>query len=230
MLAVVPARGGSKGIPGKNLKQVRGLSLIERAARTIAESPFIDRALCSTDDSRIAEEAMRHGLAVPGLRPADLSGDAAKSVDVWRYAWLDMEHRDGRTYDVSVLVEPTSPLRRASDIEATLSAMLDADARAAATVSATPAHFTPQKALTVDRERRIGFYLSDGARFSRRQDIPAYYHRNGACYAARRDTVVDAGMILEDRCVAVVIDRPMVNIDEPLDLEIAELLARREAW
>lgn len=230
VLALVPARGGSVGIPGKNLKPIRGLSLVARAARIVKEAGFIDRAVCSTDDPVIAEEARRHGLDVPELRPAELSGHAAKSVDVWSYVWRDIEKRDRKGYELSILLEPTSPLRRVADIEATLSAMLDANAKAAATVSPTPAHYTPQKTLTVGEEGRIGFYLEGGARFARRQDIPAYYHRNGVCYAARRETVVDRGTIIEDDCCAVVLDRPLVNIDEPLDLEVAELLAAREAW
>lgn len=229
VLAVVPARGGSKGIAGKNMRKIRGLSLVARAARAIAETSFVDRAVCSTDDPGIADEAGRHALAVPELRPAMLATDEAKSIDVWRHVWLDTERRDGRSYDLSVLIEPTSPLRRAADIEATLAAMLDADARAAATVSPMPAHYTPHKTLTVGPGGRIGFYLEGGARFARRQDIPAYYHRNGVCYAARRDTVVRHGTIIED-CIAVVLERPLVNIDEPLDLEIAEMLAAREAW
>ena len=230
ILAVVPARGGSKGIAHKNLKPVRGLTLISRAARMLAETPSIDRAMCSTDDAAIAVEAERAGLVVPGLRPEVLASDAAKSIDVWRHAWLEMEQRDGRSYDLSVLIEPTSPLRRAADIERTLAAMLDEDARAAATVSPTPAHYTPHKTLTVSSNSRIGFYLADGSRFARRQDIPNFYHRNGVCYAARRDTVLERGTIIEDDCAAVVLDRPLVNIDEPLDLEIAELLAAREPW
>lgn len=230
VLAIVPARGGSVGIPGKNLKPVRGISLVARSARIIAEAGFIDRAVCSTDDPAIADEARRHGLDVPEMRPVELSGSAAKSIDVWRHVWLDIEARDGKGYDLSILLEPTSPLRRVADIEATLNAMIDNKARAAATVSPTPAHYTPHKTLTVSGEGRIGFYLEGGARFARRQDIPAYYHRNGVCYAARRETIVDRGTIIEDDCCAVVLERPLVNIDEPLDLEVAELLAAREAW
>lgn len=229
VLAVVPARGGSKGIPGKNLKLVRGLSLIARAARTLGETPSVDRAVCSTDDPTIALEAERAGLVVPSLRSALLASDAAKSIDVWKDVWLEMERRDARTYELSVLIEPTSPLRRADDIERTLSAMLDEGAAAAATVSPTPAHYTPHKTLTVSGGR-IGFFLSDGANFARRQDIPACFHRNGVCYAARRETVLKCGTIIEDDCVAVVLDRPLVNIDEPFDLEIADLLATRERW
>jgi CMP-N-acetylneuraminic acid synthetase len=230
LLAVVPARGGSVGIPGKNLKPVRGLSLVARAAKTIDATGFVDRAICSTDDKAISDEAQRHGLAVPEMRPQELSGPQARSVDVWAHVWRDMEKRDGRRYDISILIEPTSPLRRPQDIEATLSALINTGARAAATVSPTPAHYTPHKTLTVSGEGRIGFYLQDGARFAIRQSIPAYYHRNGVCYAARRDTVVQRGHILEEDCVAVILDRPLVNIDDPFDLELAEFLAAREAW
>jgi CMP-N,N'-diacetyllegionaminic acid synthase len=230
VLAVVPARGGSKGIAGKNLKTVRGLSLVARAARAIAECAVVDRAVCSTDDVAIAAEAERHGLPAPFLRPREFASDEAKSIDVWRHAWIECERRDGVAYALSILVEPTSPLRRAADLERTLTVMLDAGARAAATVSRTPAHFTPHKTLTVDNAGRIGFYLADGGRFARRQEIPAYYHRNGVCYAACRETVVERGTILEYDCVAVVIDRPLVNIDDPLDLDIAEMLASREGW
>lgn len=230
VLAVVPARGGSVGIPGKNLKPVRGLSLVARAARAIIETGRADRAVCSTDDQAIAEEAQRSGLDVPEMRPQELSGSLAKSIDVWSHVWRDMERRDGRRYDLSVLIEPTSPLRRPEDIEATLKALTRESANAAATVSPTPAHFTPHKTLTVGTNERIGFYLQDGACFALRQSIPAYYHRNGVCYAARRETVVERGHILEDDCVAVILDRPLVNIDEPFDLELAEFLAAREAW
>ncbi len=230
VLAVVPARGGSKGIPGKNLKSIRGLSLVARAARAIAEAGIADRAVCSTDDPAIAREAHAAGLEAANLRPAELATDQAKSVDVWRHSWLAAEAADGVTYDLSILVEPTSPLRRAEDLVATVRRMIDTGAKAAATISPTPGHFTPHKTLTMGDDGRVGFYLEGGGRFARRQDIPPYYHRNGVCYAARRATIVEDGTIVEDDCAAVLIDRPLVNIDEPLDLDIAGLLAAREAW
>lgn len=230
VLAVVPARGGSKGIPGKNLKAIRGQSLVARAARTIVESRVADRAVCSTDDPKIAAEAERSGLIVPELRPEALARDESRSIDVWRHVWRDIERRDQRRYDVSILVEPTSPLRRPDDLRRTLAALLENNAKAAATVSPTPSHYAPHKTLTIGGDGRIGFYRSDGARFARRQDIPPYFHRNGACYAAWRDTILEHGTILDDDCVAVVLDRPLVNIDEPDDLAVAEFFARSETW
>lgn len=227
VLAVVPARGGSKSIPKKNLQPLKRLSLIGHAARIIRGLDWVDAAVLSTDDEEHAREGRLHGLDVPFLRPEDLASDTAKSVDMWRHAWLASEEHFGRRFDLSVLLEPTSPLRRAEDVVATVAAMVDHNAPAAATISPTPAHYTPHKTLTLTNRQRIGFYLDDGARFSRRQDIPAYYHRNGACYAVRRETLVDQRQIIERDAVAVVIGRPMVNIDEPLDLLWAEFLIDR---
>lgn len=228
ILAVVPARGGSKSIPRKNLAAIMGKSLIAHAAEVIRMLPWIDRAVLSTDDDEIADEGRRAGLLVPFMRPSELASDTATSVDMWRHAWLASEQAFRTRFDLSVLLEPTSPLRRPEDVQATVRALLEGDHAAAATVSRTPAHFTPHKTLTIDDAGRIGFYLPTGARHSLRQTIPPYYHRNGICYAVQRETIVDKGMILESDCQAVIITRPVVNIDDPLDLELAEFLTERQ--
>lgn len=227
VLAVVPARGGSKSIPRKNLCHVGGISLAGRAAQMATSLPWVDRAILSTDDKEIAEECRAHGLDVPFMRPAELAGDLSTSVDMWRHAWLGAEKHYGMKFDISILLEPTSPLRQAGDMERTVRALLDGNHLAAATVSKAPAHFTPHKCLTVNDQGYIGFYLTDGASYSLRQKIPTYYFRNGVCYAVKRETLVDKGQILEERCAAVIIDRPLVNIDEPFDLELAEFLFAR---
>jgi len=228
VLAVIPARGGSKGIPGKNLKTVGGLSLVGRAARLAASQNWIDRVIVSTDDAEIAAEAMRHGAEAPFLRPDSLSGDAASSDDMWRHAWQAAEDHYGRRFDLSILLEPTSPLRQPQDLSATVEAVVAGDHASAATVSPTPAHFSPHKTLTVGNEGRIGFLLDDGERYNRRQNVPALYHRNGLCYALRRGPFFDGGPILGADTAAVVIDRPVVTIDDPFELELAEWLLDRQ--
>jgi CMP-N,N'-diacetyllegionaminic acid synthase len=227
ILAVIPARGGSKSIPRKNLKMVGGVSLVGRAAQVAAALPLIDAALISTDDPEIAAEAKAHGLDAPFLRPPALSGDTATSVDMWRHAWLAAEAHHGKRFDLSVLLEPTSPLRRPEDVERTLRALIDADAPAAATVSPTPAHYTPHKTLKINDKGEIDFYLEGGASHSLRQGIPAYYHRNGLCYAVTRDHLVNEGCIIDRGAVAVVVDRHVVNIDDMFELELAEWLLQR---
>jgi CMP-N,N'-diacetyllegionaminic acid synthase len=227
VLAVVPARGGSRGIPRKNLAEVGGLTLVARAAAVALAVPRIGAAVLSTDDEEIAEEGRRAGLLVPFLRPAELSGDLATGADTWRHAWLAAEEHLGRRFEVSVLLEPSSPLRRPDDVERTLDALTAGDHLAAATFSPTPAHYTPHKTLVVGDDGQVRPLLDAASSPSLRQLIPAQVHRNGLCYAVWRDTLIEHGTIVEDRCAAVVIDRPVVNIDEPFDLELARWLVGR---
>ena len=228
VLAVVAARGGSKGIPRKNLKFVGGISLVARAAQITAALPWIDEAIISTDDDEIMAEAIAHGLDAPFVRPPELSADGATSVDMWCHAWATAEDHYQCEFHLSVLLEPTSPLRTADDVTRTVRTMVDGGHRAAATVSQTPAHYTPHKTLTVE-DGTIGFYLEGGAGYSLRQSIPDYFHRNGICYCVTREALMEAGEILEQDCAAVIIDRPVVNIDEPFELELAEFLLDRQA-
>lgn len=229
IFAVIPARGGSKGIPRKNLQKVGGLSLIARAALIAKALPWLDAAVISTDDEEMAVEGRRYGLDVPFMRPAHLATDIALGIDVWRHAWSACENHYGRRFDTSIKLEPTSPLRRPEDVEQTVRMVIEGVHPSAATVSPTPAHYSPHKTLTVSDKGIIGFYLQGGAKFSNRQAIPQYYHRNGICYAATREHVVEKGMIIDENAAAIIIKRPVVNIDEVYELELAEwLLARQD--
>lgn len=228
VLAVVPARGGSKSISRKNLARIGGRSLIEWAALAIAGSATIDAALLTTDDIEMAIEGRRSGLAVPFMRPAELAGDTVRAAPVWQHAWLAGEAHFARRFQVSVLIEPTSPLRRAEDIDAVVARLVDGGHESAATVSRTPSHHAPEKQLVMGDRGEVRFHVADGARYTVRQNIPIYYHRNGLCYAARRDTVVDRCIIFENDCGAVVTARPVVDINEPLDLVLSEVLMRRD--
>ena len=224
VLAVIPARGGSKGIPHKNLCRIAGTSLVGHAAETARSLDWIDRTIVSTDDEKIAAEGRKYGVAVPFLRPPELASDTARSSDMWQHAWLESEAHFGEQFDISVLLEPTSPLRGPEDIKRTVDTLLDGDCYAAATVSRAPAHFTPHKCLTIDVGGIIGFYHARGRQYSIRQKIPDYYFRNGICYALKRNTLLEKGIIIEENCKAVVIERPVVNIDDMHELEYAEFL------
>jgi CMP-N-acetylneuraminic acid synthetase len=224
ILAVIPARGGSKGIPRKNLCQLAGISLVGHAAKVAQSLEWIDRTVLSTDDEEIAKEGRKYGLEVPFMRPAELASDTAIAHDVWKHAWLTSEEHYNERFDISILLEPTSPLRRPEDIILTVDALLEGDCAAAATVSCAPAHFTPHKCLTLDENGIIGFYHQNGQQFSIRQKIPPYYFRNGICYALKRHTLLEKGMILEENCKAVIIARPVVNIDDQHELEYAKFL------
>jgi CMP-N,N'-diacetyllegionaminic acid synthase len=229
VLAVVPARGGSKGIPRKNLRNVGGLSLIARAAGVVQQLPWVDHAVISTDDPDMAEEGRRHGLDVPFMRPAALAGDIARGPDVLHHAWIECERQYGVRFDYALYLEPTSPLRQPSDVEETFKQLLSGSYQSATTVSRSPGHFTPYKCLLVNDEGLIRFYLPEGRTVHARQQIPAFYYRNGVAYAVRREPFLTTKEVIGDTTVAVVIDRPLVNIDDELELEFADWLLQRES-
>lgn len=226
IIAVVPARSGSKGVPDKNMREVAGHSLIGRVGLVLKDLAWVDGAVISTDSQRYADEARKHAIDAPFLRPEELSHDTATAVDTWQHALVEAEKHYGFTADITIYLEPTSPCRRSEDVERTLEVLVSSGAKGAATVSPTPAHYTPHKTLTVENGS-IGFFYEGGSGYAIRQKIPSLYHRNGLCYALRRETLM-AGTIIEDDCRAVVIDRPVVNVDDEFELELAEFLIRKE--
>lgn len=227
ILAVVPARGGSKSIPYKNLCKVGGVSLVGRAGDLLSQIEWLDAKVLSTDDEQIAIEGRFHGLDVPVMRPDYLASDTATSLDMWQHIWIESEKYYGKTFDISILIEPTSPLRLIEDIQRAVDAVLEGFP-AAVTVSKTPAHFTPHKTLQINSGGEIEYYLgASGKQFHNRQSIPSYYHRNGACYAATRKHLLDEGKIIEN-AKAIVIDRHLVNIDDQIEIDFANWLLGRE--
>jgi CMP-N-acetylneuraminic acid synthetase len=227
VLAVVPARGGSKGIARKNLCKVGGLSLIAHAARTARALAWVDRAVLTTDDEEMAEEGRLHGLEVPFLRPAELATDTANAYQNWRHAWLESERYFRERFDVSVLLQPTTPLRRPADVERTVATLIEGGHRAATTVGRVPSDFLPERCLTIGGDGRLRFLLPNGGWLARRQDAAAAYYRDGTCYARTRRSLIEESRDVEEDCAAVVIDHFVVNIDEPFELELAEFVLSR---
>ncbi len=224
ILAIIPARGGSKGILRKNLRHIDGKSLITHAADCANQLSWIDAVVLSSDDDEICAHAQDSNVDVPFTRPQKLSTDDAKSIDVWKHAWLFCEDYYNKKFDISVLLEPTSPMRTSEDITNAVNLLIDKEAFSVASVSKTPGHYTPHKTLKISDMGFINPYLEGGIKYSIRQHIPDYYHRNGICYATTRESLVENHNLMEQRCIPLVIDRPIVNIDEEIDLKLAEVL------
>ena len=224
VLAVVPARGGSKGIPRKNLTKVHGRTLIDYACSVASQCLTVSRAVITSDDREMGAEGLRAGADYFVERPEDLSTDAATGADAWVHAWLDAEQKFGQLFDLSVLLQPTSPTRRVEDVEATIHRLVATGVSAALTVSPVPKHFSPAKLLWVDDSGELAPVLADAVPNRRRQDVPAAYWLNGHCYAVRRDTFLRDRVVIPRDAQAVVIDRPVANIDGPEDLRSAEEL------
>ena len=226
VLAVVPARSGSKGIPDKNVQLLDGCSLIGWAGRTLGACPSVDRAIVSTDSPAYAAEAERHGLAAPFLRPPELSRDTTGAVETVVHALETAQAHYGEQYDVVLIVEPTCPLRVPGDIEGALGLLVESDADSVVTVSRLDSKYHPHKILKVDHDR-LSFYDAAGKGVVARQTLSPLYYRNGACYAVRSRCLVDQGVIISENTRPYVIDRPLVNIDAPEELEMARLLMSR---
>ncbi len=218
VFALIPARGGSKGVPRKNLADLAGRSLLAHVADVVRALPWLDAAVLSTDDEAIAEEGRRVGLDVPFLRPADLATDDARIVGAWSHAWQFLESRDGVRYDASVLLEPSCPLREPDDVTRTITALVEGSHAAAATIGRTPSRWNAFKAVVAGDHGVLAPVLGAAGLEPIRQRTPEHFHRNGACYAVRRSTLLERGHVFEEDCVGVRIDRELVNIDDPADL------------
>lgn len=225
ILAVIPARGGSKSIPRKNLRHLVGKSLIEHAVNCALAIDWIDAVVISSDDQEILTHAKSIGIPYSITRPEHLSTDDAKSIDTWIHAWLEAEKHYKQKFDLSILLEPTSPMRTADDIEKAVQLLIEIqEADSVATISTTPGHYTPHKTLQISEQGTIKPYLTNGIQYSIRQHIPSYYHRNGICYAVRRESLINNHNLMEKNCFPLVISRTVINIDEEIDFKIAEFL------
>jgi len=226
ILAVIPARGGSKGIPRKNLRKVGGVSLVARAIKSAKSIIWIDKVVLSTDDSEIAEEGRKHGAEVPFLRPHELSGDFSSSVDTWRHAWLKAEEYFEQKFDLSILLAPTTPVRKAWHVEECIKKLVKGRYDSILTVSETDSKYHPLKQLMFEDDR-IGYYEEAGRSIIARQQLTPVYHSNGVAYAITRKCLVDQKTIIGSNTSAVVVDEPVVNIDTEQDLEKAQFLLCR---
>ncbi len=221
ILAVVPARGGSKGVPLKNLRPLKGIPLVAYGALLIKNISVIDRAIVSTDHEEIAQAAEKAGLAAPFRRPPDLSGDRIGDWDVLAHALQEMEKQDRTKYDIVLMLQPTSPLRKREHVLGTLDLLLKGGYDSVWTVSETSNKFHPLKALTI-KGGAMSYLDPRGSSIIARQQLEPVYHRNGVAYAMTRDCLLDQKSIMGKKSGAFVITDPLINIDTVEDFAVAE--------
>lgn len=214
-LVVVPARGG-----GGSLRPLAGRPLVSRVGDVVAELDWVDRAVVSTDQPAIAEAARDSGLEAPFMH----AGEPAGELEVLAHALEATEGDDGSRYDAVVMLEPTSPMRRAGQVTETLAKLLDEDLDAVWTVSPTGARGHPLNQLVLDDQGALRLWDERGAGIGSPAELPAVYHRNGLACALRRSCVLEQGPFPGRRTGAVVIDEPIVNVDTEQDFDRAEAL------
>jgi N-acylneuraminate cytidylyltransferase len=225
ILAVIPARGGSKGLPGKNIRELAGLPLIAHTLECAARSPGIDRCIVSTDSEEIAAVVRRHGGAVPFLRPPELATDDAPMLLVIQHALHEMERMDGSRYGSLLLLDPTSPGRLPEDIARAIH-QLEEDPLADGVVGVSEPEFNPYWHCVVEDAQGYARDLIPGAeRFTRRQEVPQVYRINASLYLWRRDFLSQTDNWRHGRLRLLEIpDARAVHIDDIDGFNRAELL------
>ncbi len=223
ILAVVPARGNSKGLPGKNVRPLGGLPLIVHSLRLAASCPEIARCVVSTDDVHIADVARAHGGDVPFVRPPDLALDDTPMMPVLQHALREVERAEGRRYGSVLLLDPTSPGRLPGDVTEAV-ALLDGDPGAQGVIACSKPTFNPFWVGVIER----GSYLAPaiaGPEYQRRQDVPTFLRVNGALYLWRRDFVERGGSWRDEPQLALEIpEARALSIDDLHEFQVAEAL------
>lgn len=229
VLCVIPARGGSKGVPQKNLRPVGGKPLLAWVCDVARQVPLIDCTVLSTDDAEMAAVARSHGVEVPFLRDSALSRDETPVIEVVRDALTRMEAARGIVFDWILLLQPTCPFVQPHDIGRALEL---ARSRAADTVLAVypVGQKHPDIMLTLDSQSEVRWFTAPENRMARRQDLAPLLARSGLLYLANRRTILERGSFYGDRVCAIEVEAARtLGIDTEEDLALAEVLAPRYA-
>ena len=218
-LALIPARGGSKGIPRKNIRLIAGKPLIAWTIEAALRSGLLDAVVVSTDDAEIAEVARQAGAQVPFLRPAALAQDNTPGIDPVLHALGALPG-----YGAVLLLQPTSPLRSTADIDACLHLAHGRRAVSVVSVSEPDAH--PHWTYHLGADETLQPFV-DAAPVARRQDLPPVFALNGALYYAQTDWLLRGERLVAPETLAYRMPRERaVDIDTPLDWQFAELLLK----
>jgi CMP-N,N'-diacetyllegionaminic acid synthase len=226
-IGLITARGGSKGVPGKNIAPVGGKPLIGWTVDAARAASRLDRVLVSTDDAGIAQVARDCGAEVPFLRPAELASDRASHISVVLHAldWLASEGIEPRYL---VLLQPTSPLRTAADIDGAITLAYEKDADGV--VSVCPARDHPLLVKKITPEGVLADYATTELAYLRRQDLPEAYALNGAVYVTRATALREQRTFLPRNTHPYVMPAERsLEVDHPWDLHLARLIMEERA-
>ena len=224
MLAVIPARGGSKGVPGKNIKPLAGMPLIGYTIKAAVSSGIFSKIIVSTDSREIADIAKAYGAEVPFLRPIELSGDLVSSDDVILHALFYYQSM-GIDYDEVCKLQPTSPLRTEKHLKDAY--LLFCEKKADFLVSVCACEHSPLWTGVLGEDLRMDNFLSEEAKRACRQELPVYYRLNGAIYMADVCRFYKNKSFFGENSVAYIMgQKESVDIDSPIDFALAEAFMR----
>jgi CMP-N-acetylneuraminic acid synthetase len=224
VLGLIPARGGSKGVPRKNVRPLAGKPLLRYTAEAALASRRLARVVLTTDDAEIAAVGRACGLDVPFVRPAELALDTTPTLPVVQHALAALEAA-GDAFDAVCLLQPTSPLRTAETIDACVGLLEASGADAVVTVLRVPAEYNPHWVYFRAEDGALRLSTGEAQPIARRQALPAAYHREGSVYVTRRGVVMEGNSLYGTRVVGHEVSAAAsVNIDDLSDWARAEEL------
>jgi len=228
VLAVIPARGGSKGVPRKNIKKLNGVELIGYTIKAAIESDYLIDTVVSTDDPEIAEISKSFGAQVPFIRPKELASDDSQSAPVIEHALDFMEKSKKIKYDAILMLQPTSPLRTSQHIKESLDLFTSQECDSVVSIVSVGGNHPFRMKRLINNQ--LVNYIDQGFwDMSPRQSLPEVYIRNGAIYLISRDAFKRSNQLIGENCLGYVMnDSESTNIDTPIDLKIAELLLKEK--
>lgn len=222
ILAIIPARGGSKGLPRKNIKKLKGIPLIAYTINAARECEYVDRVVVSTDDEEIADVSRRFGADVPCLRPSELAEDTTPTIDAILHMINYLKENEGYSAEYILLLQCTSPLRNSNHIREGISKLMNSDAEAL--ISVCEAEVNPYWTKVFDGDKLKSF-IDNGVSINRRQDLPDVYRLNGAMYLIKTDVLIRKRTFQPENLIGYIMDhKSSVDIDTELDFKIAEVI------
>ena len=225
VLGIITARGGSKGVPRKNVVPLAGRPLLAYTADAARGSRRLSRVILSTDDPEIAAVGREHGIEVPFERPAELSRDDTPTLPVLQHAVRFVE-QSGASYEAICLLQPTNPFRRAADIDACIDLLETSGADSVVSVLPVPPEHNPHWVYEMTAGGDLRLVTGEEQPIARRQELPPAFHREGSVYVMRRDVLMIGNSLYGRRVVGYPMEAARsVNIDRPEDLARAATLA-----
>jgi len=226
VVAFIPARSGSKGVPGKNIKKLLGKPLIGYTLDAAKASKLLTHVYTTSDDKRILNIAKKYGSELI-LRPKELAEDATPMVPVLQHAVQSVEKAIGKV-DFLVLLQPTTPLRTGDDVDDAITLLNETGADSVISF-AQVGDSHPARMYSIEEDHKVKPLWGDEFKYKRRQDLPKLYLRNGMIYACKRDVLMEQNTLEgKDTRGLVIPSERCVNIDEPIDFEVAKILLKRQ--
>ena len=229
-LAIVPARGGSKGLPGKNIKELCGKPLVAWSIEAGLKSKYVDEVMVSTDDEKIAEISKKHGANVPFLRPSDLASDTATTFDAVKHTIDYYKNELKKEFDYIVLLEPTSPLREVCDIDRAIEILLESKADSIVGICKTESQ-NPAFLVSKDEKGLIAGYENKDMRVLRRQEIKDVYFFEGTIYVSKTDVLLDKKTFYHDNTIGYEVPKyKSLEIDDIDDFVMVEAIMNYKGY